>query len=190
MAMPALLPHTDWTVDMLDALPDDGQRYEIIDGELFVTPSPGEGHQDVVGLLLARLLAYFTGSGLGKAVVSPSDVRRGDRTRNRLQPDVYVVRRVDGKRPPYPYDLADLLLAVEVLSPSTAHTDYQRKRTTYLTSGVGEYWVVNVEGRTVSRWRRAGAPGEVLSDRLEWHPAGMTKPFALELPAFFDEALA
>ena len=187
MAMPAL--HTDWTVDMLDALPDDGQRYEIIDGELFVTPSPGEGHQDVVGALYARLLGYLGGSDIGKAVSSPSDVRRGDRTRNRLQPDVYVVRRVNGKRPPYPYDLADLLLAVEVLSPGTERTDYQRKRTTYLTSGVGEYWVVNVEARNVSVWRRAGDPGEVLSERLEWLPAGMAKPFVLELPAFFDEAL-
>ena len=46
MGMPATI--TDWTVEMLDALPDDGQRYEIIDGVLFVTPGPGEGHQDVV----------------------------------------------------------------------------------------------------------------------------------------------
>lgn len=189
MAMPTVVSSTDWTVDMLDALPDDGQRYEIIDGELFVTPSPGEGHQDVVGLLYARLLDYLARSDVGKAVSSPSDVRRGDRTRNRLQPDVYVVRRENGKRPPYPYDLADLLLAVEVLSPSTARTDHHRKRTTYLTSGVAEYWVVDVEGRTVSRWRRATDPGELLTERLEWHPAGMAAPFVIELPAFFDEAL-
>lgn len=187
MAMPAA--YFDWTVDMLDALPEDGQRYEIIDGELLVTPSPGEAHQDVVGLLHARLLAYLSGTGVAKAMASPSDVRRGDRTRNRLQPDVYVVRRVDGKRPTYPYDLADLLLAVEVLSPSTAHADYQRKRTIYLTSGVAEYWVVNVEARNVSRWRRADEPGEVLSDRLTWRPAGMPAPFAVDLAAFFDEAL-
>ena len=53
MGMPATT--SDWTVDMLDALPEDGQRHEIIDGELFVTPSPGEAHQDVVGALHWRL---------------------------------------------------------------------------------------------------------------------------------------
>ena len=47
MGMPAAT--SDWTVDMLDALPDDGQRYEIIDGELHVTPGPGEFHQDIIG---------------------------------------------------------------------------------------------------------------------------------------------
>ena len=61
MAMPAT--HTDWTVEMLDALPDDGQRYEIIDGELFVTPSPSDVHQYVVGALHARLLSVPAGVG-------------------------------------------------------------------------------------------------------------------------------
>jgi Uma2 family endonuclease len=90
MGMPATV--NDWTVDMLDALPEDGQRYEIIDGELFVTPGPGEPHQDIVGELHARLREYLKGRGIGKAMVSPADVRRGDRTRNRVQPEVFVVR--------------------------------------------------------------------------------------------------
>ena len=53
MGMPATIGN--WTVDMLDALPDDGQRHEVIDGELFVTPSPGEFHQDIVGALFRCL---------------------------------------------------------------------------------------------------------------------------------------
>ena len=57
----------DWTVDLLDALPDDGQRYEIIDGELFVTPGPGEPHQDIMGELNARLREYLRGRGVGKS---------------------------------------------------------------------------------------------------------------------------
>ncbi|HMA23455.1 MAG TPA: hypothetical protein VKP00_05665 [Gemmatimonadaceae bacterium] len=57
MAMPAT--HMEWTVDMLDALPDDGQRYEIIDGALFVTPASSDVHQYVVGELYARLLGYL-----------------------------------------------------------------------------------------------------------------------------------
>lgn len=65
MGMPAT--HTDWTVDMVDALPDDGQRYEIIDGELFVTPAPAEGHQLIVGVLHAPLHVYLAGHGIGRA---------------------------------------------------------------------------------------------------------------------------
>jgi Uma2 family endonuclease len=188
MAMPAT--HTAWTVEMLDALPDDGQRYEIIDGELFVTPAPLEIHQLVVGELYARLLAYLRGSGVGRPIVSPADVRRGDRSRNRVQPDVFVVRLTDGKRPTYPYDLSDLLLAVEVQSPSNPRLDYQVKRELYLKSGVAEYWVVNAEARNISRWRGVEDPAELLSERIEWQPAGMSVAFVLELPAFFEEALA
>ncbi|HEY7396032.1 MAG TPA: Uma2 family endonuclease, partial [Gemmatimonadaceae bacterium] len=109
---------TDWTVEMLDELPDDGQRYEIIDGVLFVTPAPSDVHQYIVGELHAQLLAYLRGSGVGHPVVSPADVRREDRRRNRVQPDIFVVRVTSGKRPVYPFDLTDLLLAIEVESPS------------------------------------------------------------------------
>src|SRR5215216_3519443 len=133
MAMPAT--RTDWTVDMLDALPEDGQRYEIIDGELFVTPAPSDVHQYVVGELYARLLAYLRGSGVGHPVISPADVRRDDRRRNRVQPDIFVVRVVEGKRPHYPFDLGDLLLAVEVESPSNQSYDYQTKRLLYIEGG-------------------------------------------------------
>ena len=191
MAMPATpAARTDWTVDMLDALPDDGQRYELIDGELFVSPSPGELHQMVVLQLLVVLRQYLHGSSVGRVMVSPSDVRRGDRTRNRVQPDVYVTRLTEGGRPPYPYDLADLLLAVEVSSPSNPAYDYHTKRELYLRSGVAEYWVVNAEARNVSRWRGTADPGELLSERVTWHPAGMPELVVIDLPAFFDEAVA
>lgn len=187
MVMPAT--HLEWTVEMLDELPDDGQRYELIDGELFVTPAPAEHHQLVVGLLYAGLLDYLRGSGVGKPIVSPADVRRADRSRNRVQPDVFVVRLTSGKRPSYPYDLADLLLAIEVQSPHNPRLDYQVKRDLYLRSGVEEYWVVNVDARNLSRWRGAADPGEVLSERVIWHPSGMSADFVLSLPEFFDEAL-
>jgi hypothetical protein len=93
MAMPAT--HMEWTVDMLDGLPDDGQRYEVVDGALFVTPAPSDVHRYVVGELYARLLGYLKRSGIGHPVMSPADVRRGDRRRNRIQPDIFVVRVTD-----------------------------------------------------------------------------------------------
>ena len=182
--------HADWTVDMLDALPDDGQRYELIDGIVHVTPAPRLPHQLVAGHLYHLLKLYFRGSMVGRALISPSDVRRGDRTRNRVQPDAFVVRLVDGKLPRYPFAMSDLLLAVEVPSPSDPLYDYQTKRTLYIANGIPEYWVLNAEARNLSRWRGAADPGEVLSARVEWQPAGMPEPFVLDLPRFFDEAIA
>jgi Uma2 family endonuclease len=187
MAMPAM--RTEWTVDMLDALPDDGQRHEIIDGALFVTPAPSDVHQYIVGELHARLLAYLRNSGVGHPVMSPADVRRDDRRRNRVQPDIFVVRVTEGRRPTYPFDLTDLLLAIEVESPSNSRYDYQTKRVLYFGSGVPEYWVVSPDARTVARWTRADDPGEILSQRLTWHPTGMASPFAVDLPTFFADAL-
>ncbi len=188
MGMPAA--NTEWTVDMVDALPDDGQRYELVDGELYVTPAPAEIHQLIVGELYALLREYLTGQGIGRPIVSPADVRRGDRTRNRVQPDVFVVRLTDGRRPAYPYDLSDLLLTVEVGSPSNPMLDYQVKRDLYLREGVGEYWIINPDARNVSRWRGRDDPGDVLSRVVEWHPAGTTTPFVLVLDEFFAHALA
>lgn len=187
MAMPAT--RTDWTVDMLDALPDDGKRYEIIDGVLFVTPAPSDVHQYIVGELHSQLLQYLRGSGVGHPVVSPADVRRPDRQRNRVQPDIFVVRVTNAKRPAYPFDLTDLLLAIEVESPKNPRYDYHTKRVLYLESGVPEYWIVSPNARTVSRWRHADDPGEILSQRLVWHPAGMADPFVADLPELFTQAL-
>ena len=188
MAMPAT--HAEWTVDMLDALPDDGQRYEIVDGVLHVTPAPGLSHQLVAGHLYHVLKLYLGGSTVGRPVISPSDVRRGDRTRNRVQPYVFVVRLADGKLPPYPFAMSDLLLAVEVPSPSDALYDYQTKRELYVGNGVPEYWVLHGETRNLSRWRGAAEPGELLSGRVEWHPPLMPEPLVLDLPRFFDEAMS
>ena len=187
MAMSAA--NADWTVDMLDALPDDGQRYELIDGVVHVTPAPGLSHQLVAGHLYHLLKQYLRGSTVGRALISPSDVRRGDRTRNRLQPDVFVVRLVDGTLPRYPFAMADLLLAVEVPSSNPAY-DYQTKRMLYLANGIPEYWVLDAEARNLSRWRGAADPGEVLSARVEWQPAQTQAPFVVDLPRFFDEAIA
>jgi Uma2 family endonuclease len=187
MGMPAA--DATWTVEMLDALPDDGQRYEIIEGTLYVTPAPSDVHQLVALEFGYRLRAYLRPHAIARALVSPADVRRGDRTRNRVQPDVFAVRLSDAGRPPYPYDLSDLLLAIEVASPTNPILDYQVKRELYLSNGVPEYWIVNTETRLVSRWRSLEDPGEVFARSVSWHPAGMPQPLAIELPRLFEDAL-
>ena len=101
---------------------------------------------------------------------------------------MFVVRLIDGKRPTYPYDLHDLLLAVEVVSPGNPMLDYQVKRDLYLREGVGQYWVINPDARNVSRWRGRDDPGEVLSKTVEWNLDGMPAPFVLDLAEFFADA--
>ena len=186
MGMPAATK--EWTVAMLDALPDDGQRYELIDGKVFVTPAPGEPHRDVVGELFFRLRSFLETSELGRPAISPSDVWRAERSRNRVQPDVFVLRRTDGMKPSYPYHMRDLLLAIEVVSPMNPLVDYHTKRELYSREGVSEYWVVDPEARIVTRWRSVDEPGELISHELRWRPAGMTDDFVLDLPQFFDAA--
>jgi Uma2 family endonuclease len=106
-----------------------------------------------------------------------------------VQPDIFVVRVINGKRPAYPFDLKDLLLAIEVESPGNLRYDHQTKRELYLKSGVPEYWIVSPDARTFTRWTHLEDPGEALSERIVWQPEGMAKPLVVELPAFFDEAL-
>lgn len=187
MGMPAA--RDLWTVDMLDALPDDGQRYELIDGMLHVTPAPSEIHQLVAGAFYVELRAYLRPSTVGRAIISPADVRKGDRARNRVQPDVFAIRLTDGKRPPYPYALSDLLLAIEVESPGDPLYDYQTKRALYLGHGVPEYWVVNPQALVVSRWREGDDSGQVFSQRISWMPKGMSSPLEIDLPGLFEDAL-
>lgn len=189
MVMAAHAARTDWTVDELDALEDDGRRYEIIDGVLFVTPAPRDTHQFVVVEFTGRLREYVRSEKFGKVMTSPADVRRGDRTRNRVQPDVFVMRIVDGKRPLYPYEVHDLALIVEVLSRSSRRQDTGIKRELYLREGVDEYWIVDPATRTVARWRAGAESAELCTDTLDWHLEGMSTTLHLNLLELFAEAL-
>jgi len=169
-------------------LPDDGNRYEIIDGELFVTPSPAFSHQQVIEALLIRLRPYLRPTKLARTAISPSDVRKGDYTKNRVQPDLFVVRLRDGRIPEFPFAMSEVLLAVEVESPSNKAYDYQTKRELYLRNGVPEYWVVSPDARTFTRFRSLDDPAELLTSRIEWRPDGMSLPLVIDLPEFFDDA--
>ena len=185
MGMPAL-PTTGWTVDMLDTLPDDGKRYEIIDGELFVTPAPYLVHQMLAGELYAQLRDYLRANPVGRAFVAPADVRAGDRTS--VEPDVFVIPQVKGPFPRIWSPLGTLLLAIEVLSPKTARVDRGRKRALYQREGVQEYWIVDLDSRLVERWRPSAERPAIARNRLEWNPEGASEPLVIDLEALFAEA--
>lgn len=177
-----------WTAEMVRALPDDGNRYEVVDGELFVTPAPRALHQRAVLRLAVLLDAYVTGHHLGEALMSPADIEfREDRL---VQPDVFVAPLFsDGKRIREWSQIKGLLLAVEVLSPSTARADRQVKRRLYQEEPVGEYWIVDLDARVIERWRRGDQRPEVLSEHLVWQPGGSAAPLEVDLPAFFRDVL-
>jgi Uma2 family endonuclease len=181
MAMPAR--PTEWTVEMVRALPDDGNRYEVIDGELFVTPAPGVWHQSAVGELMAILRPYVREHRIGHVFTAPADVVYGPR--KMVQPDLFVTPPVDGTLPNTWEELGRPILAVEVISPSTAVTDRIEKRELYQRKGVPEYWIIDVDVRSVERWRVDASAAESFTETLEWRPTRAVAPLVIDLPTYF-----
>lgn len=160
--MPALAH--GWTLDDLHRLPDDGNKYEVIYGELFVTPAPTEGHENIVARLSDILTHFVRAESLGRVYHPRAVVRfRG----SEAEPDLFI--REERLHPASDWDDAPPpLLVVEVLSPTTRHRDLGPKRKFYLEAGAAEYWVIDPETRTV---RVIGAETDtVVSQRLTWSP--------------------
>lgn len=179
MGMPAT---TFYTADMVRALPDDGNRYETVHGELLVTPAPRALHQRIVRRLVVALDKYLTDHPVGEVWASPADISWGPDTL--VQPDVFVVdlaeaRTLDWSR------MKHLLLAIEVLSPSSLRADRFAKRRLYQEVGVATYWIVDADGRTVEIW----TPGATLPiherETVTWQPAGADEDFVLEIGELF-----
>lgn len=177
-----------WTVEDVHALPDDGNRYEVIDGELFVTPAPRWRHQDAVSELASILRAYLKRERVGHAYVAPADVIF---SRARLvQPDVFVAPlKRDGRRPDKFADVGRLVLAAEILSPSSARADRVSKRTLYADENVPDYWIIDLEARTFERSTPLGTRPEILADELVWAPEGAATPLVIDIPAYFAAVL-
>jgi Uma2 family endonuclease len=171
-----------WTTDMVQSLPDDGNRYELVDGALLVTPAPVPIHQRAVGLLARLLTEYVDQLRLGEVFESPADVQLEPETI--LQPDVFVVPEMAEPVRRWT-DVRALLLAVEVLSPGSRRHDRITKRAFYARVGVPEYWVVDPDERRVERWRPGDERPDVLTERLTWTPGDAGEPFVLELPDLF-----
>jgi len=132
----------EWTYEDYKRLPDDGLRYEIIGGVLYMTPAPGFDHQYIVGELFVILRAFVREHQLGLVMVAPFEVCLPD-VAPAVQPDLLFIA---AERKPLPGDQAfsgapDLV--VEVLSPSTTRTDRVVKFSAYEQAGVREYWLVN-----------------------------------------------
>jgi Uma2 family endonuclease len=177
----------NWTVADLDDLPDDGSRYEVLDGALYVTPAPTFDHQAAAQLLFELIAQYLRQERIGFSFLAPADVRFSPR--RSVQPDLFVMPPHDGRRPRHFDDEKHLLLAVEVLSPSSSRADRVAKRTVYREEGVETYWVVDLDARTFERSVPNDSRVEVLADSIEWNPVGAEHPLVIDVEDYFRRVL-
>lgn len=182
MGMPEL---ARWTREQVLALPDDGMRHELIDGELIVTPTPRVRHQEAVMELWQLLGPYLAAHGLGRCFCLPGDLEVEPGQVN--QPDLFTVS--PGSRFDRWEDAPLPFLVVEVASPSTARYDRGLKRRFYQRAGVPEYWIVDLDARIVERWHPGDARPEVLDGMLTWQPDPDAVALSIDLAAFFSRVM-
>ncbi len=182
MGMPDLARR--WTREEVLALPDDGNRYELLDGELLVSPSPRPLHQLALDALYDRLQPYVRQHQLGRTLHSPADL--DFRSGQLLQPDLFVYPDPPGGLREWS-QIGIPILVVEVLSPSTALHDRNRKRRRYQDFGVPEYWIVDPDARLIERWRPDDQRPEILTEHLEWQPGLELPPLRIDLGKYFRE---
>lgn len=169
-----------WTLEELHSLPDDGNKYELVRGELFVTPPPTFDHE-TIGARLAQILTPYVGAHRLGLVYRPRAVLRFEGSE--VEPDLMVRHPAPGAdwdRAPVP------ILVVEILSPSTRRRDREQKRAFYLDAGVAEYWMVDPETRSITV---VGTGGRdiVETERLAWAPAGARAPLEIEVAELFSD---
>ncbi len=188
MAMPALDTH-HWTAAEVRKLTADNPlltpRYELVDGELLVTPSPGWPHQRTVKNLLVLLDAFLRSTRVGEVLSSPSDVELEPEFIS--QPDLFVLSRAEIQRLMREgFPVYALMLAIEVISPSSGRQDRVRKRPKYQ-KHVQEYWIVDPDARLIERWRSGDDRPEICAARFAWQPPADVAPFTLDVEAFFAD---
>ncbi len=173
-----------WTLAELDRLPDDGNKYELVDGELFVTPAPSPTHERLASVLLTILVPYVRAERLGNLYTPRAVVRSGG---SEVEPDL-MVRPATPTLPMTWAEMPTPSLVVEILSRTTRRRDDEQKRGFYLRIGVAEYWMVDRWSRSVHVVRRNAA--DLVADAgLEWRPDGARDALCIDVAAYFDEAL-
>lgn len=170
----------EWTYSEYARLPDDGNRYEVLDGEVLVTPAPTPHHQKVILRLAVALLEYIEGPGLGWVL---QDVDLLFQSGHFLRPDLLVVPgHARAGITDRGVELAPALV-VEVLSPSSRTIDRVKKPRRYLDFGVPTYWVVDPAEGVVWTWTAATGPDDPAAEReaVRWRYPGADVSFELDV---------
>jgi Uma2 family endonuclease len=171
-----------WTRADLERMPDDGNRYEVIHGELLVSPAPRPAHDLLVYVLRRLLEPYCDQHALGIIGSIQAFVSEESET----IPDL-VVRHLPVPPPDKWDDAPAPSLVVEVLSDSTRRNDEVKKRAFYIESGVPDYWIVDAEARTIRVITRTVDRME--AETFQWTPQGASEPLLIDVPRFFSQAL-
>lgn len=180
--MPMALHTAPRTRAELLALPDDGNRHELIDGEHLVTPAPGPRHQWVLYRLYDALRPHIGAHGLGTLAWSPADLTLG--ADEVLQPDLFVAPI--SAPPDHWSDITSLLLVIEIVSPTSGRIDRERKRLRYQRARVPHYWIVDPDQCQVEVWHPDATVGEVWRDTLIW-PVPAEAPLVVDLVRLFAD---
>jgi Uma2 family endonuclease len=190
MGMPASAPHR-WTEEEVDRIIEerDGYtpRYELVDGELLVTPAPNVRHQRIALRLALLLHEWLMRNPVGEVRLGPSAL--GLMAGAHFEPDVFVVPAPDGRLPP-PGPVPDPLLVCEVLSPGSARHDRLTKRRAFQAQGVPEYWVVDGDAEAFEVWHPGDERATLADERITWTPPGVQEPFELDVREFFASIAA
>jgi len=144
------------TIEEWSRLPEDGNRYELIDGELFVSPSPRPKHQDVSANLVKFLLPFVERKKLGKVYYAPFDVFLEPGSSTCVEPDILFIAAhrlhlIDEKKGM----IGAPELVVEIFSESTWRVDMREKKDLYRRTGVQEYWMADPDDRSIAVCRFA-----------------------------------
>ena len=179
------MPRAEYlTADDVRAMPDDGNRYEVVHGELLVTPAPGGRHQLVLAALFPILHNYLAPHGIRELLWSPADISFGVDTL--VQPDLFVAD-LDAYRKSLQWeDIRTLHLVIEALSPSSIRADRFTKRRLYQEQRIPTYWIVDAELRQVEVWTPEAQLPTVARDRLVWRHPSLTEECVIELNSLFD----
>jgi Uma2 family endonuclease len=172
-----------WTLQEVHSLPDDGNKYEVVRGELFVTPPPTDEHETIAARLTRLIDPFVSAHGLG-LVYRPRAVMRFEQSE--VEPDL-MVRQPQAHRKARWETASKPILIVEVLSDSTRRRDHNQKKDFYMDAGVAEYWIVDPDWRTVTVVK----PGEaecVEREQVTWSPAGTSAGVTIQMSDLFGES--
>ena len=173
-----------FSADQVRALPDDGKRYEVVHGELLVTPAPGGSHQFVLTRLVVALYAYLAAHNIEEVLVSPADISFGPDTL--VQPDLFVADLRAYRLSLAWSDIRTLHLAIEIVSPSSARADRFTKRRLYQEQRIPDYWVVDTERRHIEVWTPNAIAPRIESVQLTWRHPEVDAACSIDLPKLFD----
>jgi Uma2 family endonuclease len=162
----------EWTVDDLETLPDDGLRYELLDGTLIVSPAPVPRHQRAIVRLVLLLSAACPADH--EVFVAPLDWQPDRRTS--LEPDLLVVRkdRIGEK------NITETpAIVIEVLSPGTARIDKMLKFSRYQEGGIEQYWIVDPRVPSIEVYRLADGAYQLLAQGSGTETVPVTGPLTV-----------